>query len=51
MFVKADIDHAQTVKAKRRKGLRRYNPDGTTTPDDPSRPIVLAPGSYYLARY
>lgn len=51
MLVNADIDHAQTVKAPRRKGLKRYNPDGTTTADDPTQPIILAPGSYYLARY
>ena len=38
MLVNADTDHAQTVKAKRRKGLHCYNPDGTTTTDDPSRP-------------
>lgn len=51
MLVNADIDHAQTVKAKRRKGLHRYNPDGTTTADDPSRLIIIAPGSYFLAKY
>ena len=45
------IDHAQTVKAKRRKGLHCYNPDGTTTTDDPSRLIIIAPGSYFLAKY
>ncbi|MDE7396446.1 MAG: hypothetical protein K2M98_01830, partial [Muribaculum sp.] len=48
LLVNRDIDHAQTVTLPRPRGLKIFNTDGTTRPDNPTENIVIPPGGYYL---